>query len=162
MTGIMQHLMHFIRQGRTSHKALIVAAAIALLSALLGASIFAHSDSKREECSLCGMWIDMYMKTRHVVTLDDGTSETFCSIACASKYIKSKGISVAGVMAADFNSRDLIDAYSAFYLSGSDVPGVMAYTSRLAFSTSEAAEAFQKTHGGRIIDFKEALRELDE
>jgi nitrous oxide reductase accessory protein NosL len=41
------------------------------------------------------------------------------------------------------------------------VPGVMNYTSRIAFSTLEKAEDFQKKHGGSIISFKQALEEIE-
>ncbi len=117
--------------------------------------------SEREDCSLCGMWIDLYMKTRHVVTLEDGTVESFCSLACTAKYMKEHKGEVKRVQAADFETTDLIEAEKAFYLEGSDIPGVMSYTSRLAFSTREQAERYQKEHGGRIISFQNALESIE-
>lgn len=160
MIANMQHLSHHRAAGWMGSRRLTYGMALMLCALLLATA--AHADSKREECGVCGMWIDLYMKTRHVVTLDDRTQESFCSIACASKYIRQMGTRVAGVMATDFNTKELMDAYSAFYLSGSDVPGVMTYTSRIAFSTRQAAEAFQGEHGGSIITFEQALVELDE
>lgn len=119
------------------------------------------SASEREDCSLCGMWIDLYMKTRHVVTLEDGTSESFCSIACAAKYIKQHKGGVKMIQAADFDTTELISAENAFYLEGSDIPGVMSYTSRIAFSRLTQAEGFQARHGGRIVSFRDALESIE-
>lgn len=153
----MQHLMPHALDAQLRSRLLECALALALLFASV-----LHADAQREECSVCGMWIDLYMKTRHVITLEDGSSESFCSIACASKYIKGHEGNISRVMAADFNTRELVNAEEAFYLSGSDVPGVMTYTSRIAFSTQKAADAFQKKHGGSIITFDQALRELEE
>ena len=119
-------------------------------------------EKEREDCHVCGMWIDLYMKTRHVVTHRDGSERSFCSIACTSKYLGNHGGSVERIMAADYMSRELIEAKAAFYLSGSDVPGVMTYTSRIAFSNKDRAEEFQREHGGSIITFQQALDELNE
>jgi nitrous oxide reductase accessory protein NosL len=124
----------------------------------LPACLFGGED--REGCHVCGMWVDMYMKTRHLAEHKDGSRVSFCSISCASKYLEEHGGRVVKVMAADYLSRDLVDARAAFYLSGSDVFGVMTYTSRLAFSSRARAEEFQKKHGGNIIDFDRALDEL--
>lgn len=112
---------------------------------------------QREECEICGMWIDQYMSTRHVITLKDNTIKSFCSLACAAKYIREHKENVKDVKVADFLTQRLIDAEKAFYLEGSDVPGVMSYTSRIAFSTKDDAERFQSKHGGRIITFEKAM-----
>lgn len=117
--------------------------------------------SEREDCEVCGMWIDLYMKTRHVVSIKDGSDISFCSIACTAKYIKKNRSEIFRIMAADYLTGEMIDTENAFYLSGSDVPGVMSYTSRIAFSTLEKAENFQGKHGGRIISFSQALEELE-
>jgi nitrous oxide reductase accessory protein NosL len=116
---------------------------------------------EREDCDVCGMWIDLYMKTRYVISLKNDTDISFCSIACTAKYIRKHQGEVSQIMAADYLSEGLTDAEKAFYLSGSDVPGVMNYTSRIAFSTLEKAEDFQKKHGGSIISFKQALEEIE-
>ena len=52
----------------------------------------------------------------------------------------------------------LIDAQKAYYLEGSSVPGVMSYTSRIAFEKKSDAEKIRKKKGGRVIDFIQALR----
>lgn len=127
---------------------------ILLLISFLTVPVFA---AQREECELCGMWIDQYMSTRHVVTLKDNKTKSFCSIACTAKHLEEHKGKVKDIKVADFLTKKLIDANNAYYLEGSDVPGVMSYVSRIAFSARRDAEQFQKKHGGRIITFKQAL-----
>jgi len=115
------------------------------------------SEEAREDCNLCGMWIDQYMHTRHVLTTDDGTRVSFCSFTCAAKYIKRHGADVKQLQAADYPTAGLVPSEDAFYLVGSDVPPVMSYTSIIAFADIETAEGFQKLHGGRIMTLAEAL-----
>jgi nitrous oxide reductase accessory protein NosL len=143
---------------RKKQAALLIVLPVIVLAFVFGA--LAHKE-ERAECSLCGMWIDLYMKTRHVVTRTDGTAESFCSIACASKYMKTHKGQVKMVLAADFETKELIEADSAFYIEGSDIHGVMSYTSRLAFTTRDQAERFRKEHGGDIISFKKALESIE-
>lgn len=132
----------------------LFAAFLCICLFLLSMSVFCE---QRDECDICGMWIDQYMSTRHVITLKDNTTKSFCSLACAAKYLNENKENVKDVKVADFLTQKLIDAEKAFYLEGSDVPGVMSYTSRIAFSTKTDAEKFQSTHGGRIITFEQAI-----
>lgn len=103
------------------------------------------------------MWIDQYMSTRHVVVMGDGAEFVFCSLACTARHML-KGEHVKKILVADFLTCAPVDATKAHYLEGSDVPGVMSHTSRIAFSEKSSAEEFRKKHGGRIISFKKALR----
>jgi nitrous oxide reductase accessory protein NosL len=104
------------------------------------------------------MYLDEYASTVHVIVFMDGTRIETCSLACAAKiYVKEKA-RIKTILAADFLSEDLIDAEHAVYLEGSDIPGVMSYTSRIAFRTRAAAVVFKNKHGGKIVTFKAALR----
>jgi nitrous oxide reductase accessory protein NosL len=132
------------------------ASLIVLLLAALHSGM--SSAEERKECAVCGMYIDLYERTTHVVYLDDGSSKEACSLACAAKLINENEGRIKKVLAADFLTGELINARDAFYLEGSDVPGVMSYTSRIAFSSLSDAEAFKREHGGRILPFDEALK----
>ena len=109
----------------------------------------------REDCRVCGMWIDQYMHTRHVLADADGNRLTFCSYTCAAGYIRKHTVNAEQLQAADYATADLVGANKAFYLVGSDVPPVMSYTSIIAFAWIATAEDFQKQHGGRIMSFAE-------
>jgi copper chaperone NosL len=113
---------------------------------------------ERKECAVCGMYIDLYEKTAHVLYFDDGSSKTVCSLSCAAKLINENKGRIEKILVADFLTGKLVDAKGASYLEGSDVPGVMSYTSRIAFQSRTDAKAFQKKHGGSIISFDKALK----
>jgi nitrous oxide reductase accessory protein NosL len=113
---------------------------------------------ERRECVLCGMYLDQYESTVHVIVYNDGTREETCSLACAAKIYAKEKARIKTILAADFLTGEMIDAEHAVYLEGSDIPGVMSYTSRIAFRTKDDAETFQKKHGGKIVTFQAALQ----
>jgi len=115
------------------------------------------AEEAREDCRLCGMWIDQYMHTRHVLTQADGTKISFCSFTCAVKYMKMHEGEVKQLQVADYLSTELVDVENAFYLLGSDAPPVMRNTSIITFASKKTVESFQKLHGGKIMAFDEVL-----
>lgn len=111
-----------------------------------------NAQEVREDCRVCGMWIDQYMQTRHVLTTADGTNKIyFCSFTCAAKYIKKHGADIKQLQAADYLTADLVSAEKAIYLVGSEAPPVMSSTSIIAFAGKESADKFQKLHGGKTM-----------
>ncbi len=134
-------------------------ASLIVISLLAVGMCTAVSAAERQECVVCGMYLDLYEKTRLVIHLNDDNTKSTCSLACAAEIIdKNKG-RIKEVKVADFLTGELFDAYRAYFLEGSDVPGVMTYTSRIAFFSKAKALAFQKKHGGRIITFDQALKD---
>ena len=115
------------------------------------------AEETRADCSVCGMWIDQYMHTRHVLTEPDGTKISFCSFTCAARFMKTHEVDVKQLQVADYLTTELVGAKDGFYLVESDAPPVMSYTSIIAFATRESAEKFQKVHGGRIMTFDEVV-----
>jgi nitrous oxide reductase accessory protein NosL len=79
-------------------------------------------------------------------------------LACAARGINENRERVREIEVASFLTGEPIDARTAVYLEGSDVPGVMSHTSRIAFPTREEARTFRKKHGGKIVSFDEAVR----
>ncbi len=132
---------------------------VSVISWLLFNVIAVTAEPDRKECAVCGMWIDQYQRTRHVIALRSGETVYFCSAACAARYVKDNRQKVETIRTADFITEQLVEAEKAFYLQGSDVPGVMSYVSTIAFATRKDAEEFQRMHGGRIIAFTQALIE---
>lgn len=114
--------------------------------------------AERERCAVCGMYLDLYKRTRFVIYFDDNTSKSTCSLACAAKLIDKNRNKVKDIKAADFVTGELMDARKAFYVEGSNVPGVMSYVGRFAFSSRNKALFFKKKHGGRIVSFDEAVK----
>jgi copper chaperone NosL len=143
---------------RTTFLGMRTASCILLILFLLGASHVMPA-AEREGCSVCGMYLDLYARTLFVISLDDGSIRSACSLACAARIMNEDNAHVKDVKVANFLTGELIDARSAFFLEGSDVPGVMSSTSRVAFSSQKAARDFRKRHGGRIVTFDEAVRD---
>jgi nitrous oxide reductase accessory protein NosL len=113
----------------------------------------------RLECSICGMWIDQYERTHHVVIMNDGKIKHFCSFACTAKGIEGHEDGIKTIKTADFPTKRLIDANKAYYLEGSDIPAVMSHISRIAFASEDIARKNQEQYGGRIVTFRQALNE---
>lgn len=128
-----------------------------VISLMLLALSASGATNHRKECAICGMWIDQYEHTHHLVVLKDGKTEYFCSFACASKYIRDNRDLIRTIRVADFITKSLIDSNDAYYVEGSNIPGVMSSISLVAFATRDRAVAFQAEHGGEIITFNEAL-----
>ncbi len=113
----------------------------------------------RQECSVCGMWIDQYEHTRHLAITKDGKTIHFCNFACAAKGMGLHKDEIKTIKVADFITKSMTDANKAYYLEGSDIPGLTGYISRIAFASQTDAIGFQKRYGGRIVTLREALRE---
>nr|ADI87690.1 hypothetical protein LW2_0150 [uncultured Nitrospirae bacterium MY2-3C] len=133
---------------------MLISVTIICLS-LSGTTLYSH---ERAECVLCGMWIDQNEHTRHMIRFEDDSTVDFCSFACLAKYLKNNHKKITRIEAADFLTTRMINVYNAYYLEGSDVPGVMSNISRIAFLELSAIKKFQKKHGGRIVSFKRALK----
>lgn len=115
------------------------------------------AEEVREDCRLCGMWIDQYMHTRHVLTEADGSKVSFCSFTCAARYMKMHEVEIQQLKVADYLSTELVGVKDAFYLVESDAPPVMSNSSIIAFASKKTVESFQKLHGGKIMRFDEVL-----
>ena len=114
-----------------------------------------HGEHKNS-CVNCGMSLKMFYKTSHIATFADGSKKQYCSIACLSSDLKEHKATKIEVV--DAHTQKVIDAKKAYYVIDSDVKGTMSRRSKLAFATHQDAEAFMKEHGGKIIDFQQALK----
>ena len=135
----------------------IILVYLLLLAFPLNCASDVFADEAREDCRVCGMWIDQYMHTRHVLTTTEGIQICFCSYTCMAKYLKMNQIKVKLLQVADYLTTDLVDVEDAFYLVESDTPPVMSYISIIAFTNKESVDHFQELHGGKIMTFAEVL-----
>ena len=106
-------------------------------------------------CPECGMTLAMFYKTNHAAMVD-GKVKQYCSIHCLVEDMQ-KGSKPEDIQVVDANSLKFIDAKKAFYVVGSSKKGTMTAVSKYAFSNKADAEAFAKTNGGKVTDFKGAL-----
>ena len=117
-----------------------------------------QSGPQKMWCPVCGMNLKMFYKTSHGVVLKDGTKKQYCSIRCLAADWKNIADKVEKILVVDAKTEKLIDATKAHYVVGSKVHGTMSMTSKIAFKSMADAQAFQKTFGGKIVDFKTAFK----
>ena len=106
------------------------------------------------------------------MTLANGKTVQTCCPRCGLHYLNINHQTAKTLQATDYTSGQWIDATKALYVSGSDVShcGMVdvhrdAYgccaikdydrclPSLIAFVTLDAAQAFQKQHGGSLVTF---------
>ena len=114
-----------------------------------------HGEDKNT-CVTCGMSLKMFYKTSHIATFADGTKRQYCSIACLSSDMSKENIIAIDVV--DAQTQKVINAKTAHYVINSDVRGTMAKRSKLAFASQKDASSFIAEHGGKLINFEQALK----
>ncbi len=129
-----------------------VAVVIALLLSFTGTKAFAQDDiDAHRSCAFCGMDRKAFGYSRMLVRYDDGSEVGVCSLHCAVIELEAnKARRVTALLVADRNSRTLLEAEHAFWVTGGSKRGVMTEHPSWAFSTKDAAEAFIKEYGGTL------------
>lgn len=130
-------------------------------------------------CAICNRTMHMGAPFRLEV---GGHTEYVCCPRCGMHYLVQYPGSVKRAWATDLNSGELIPADSAYYDEGGKVEycthgmqpvqrGTEGFSMRgydrclptlVAFKTPQAAEAYQKQHGGRVLDYKQAVERVKE
>jgi len=119
-------------------------------------SFFTQAEEARW-CPLCGMNLKMYHQTSNRLTFSDRTQSQTCSIFCAAQIYEKRPTEIERWEVVDYETKTFVDVKRAHWLIGSDIPGVMTAVSKIAFSSSEDAQKYQKRHGGTIGTFDDAL-----
>lgn len=135
--------------GRSSYSAVMALFLTAALSSA-GLQAFAQDDIEaHRSCAFCGMDRKAFGYSRMLVRYDDGSEVGVCSLHCAVIELEtSKARRVTALLVADRDSRVLLEAEQAFWVTGGSKRGVMTEHPSWAFSTKAAAEAFIKLFGG--------------
>jgi len=108
-------------------------------------------------CSVCGMTLPMFYRTNHAAD-HNGMHDQYCSITCAIEDKVINGRKLTNYRVVDNTTLKLIPSKDAFFVVGSKKPGTMSNISKYAFGTKEAALAFQKENGGKIMGFDELVK----
>jgi copper chaperone NosL len=126
---------------------------ISITPAFAGDDIAAHP-----ACPYCGMDRQKFAHSRIYIEFDDGSTLGTCSLHCAAVdlavHIDKAPVKIT---VGDYDSKQLIDAETAFWVIGGDKMGVMTARAKWAFATKEAAEAYIQAHGGTMAGFEEAI-----
>lgn len=105
---------------------------IILTAYLLLASVTAVA-ADTGKCTFCGMELDA--RSRMQIVYTNGTKVDFCSINCTANYMKEHSdAKIESLKAADYVTKELIDARAAFWVVGGAKEGVMSSVAKWAFA----------------------------
>jgi len=123
-------------------------------------AILVQSGKNKSSCVICGMNLPKFYKTNYMAT-NEGKAVQYCSIHCLADHL-SQGAELKNPKVVDVTSLKFIPVLDAYYVVGSNVRGTMSHVSKYAFASLDDAKAFQKEHGGKIMDFSGALKTAKE
>src|ERR1041384_1489952 len=122
----------------------------------------------RKVCAVCNRDECTGMAFR--ITLENGRAVETCCARCGMHYLESNKQQAKAIQATDFTTGNWIDATKAVFVSGSDVrpcastaahrdaQGCSMYVAYdrclprlVAFADQQAAQTFQKEHGGQLV-----------
>jgi copper chaperone NosL len=122
---------------------------ICLAILLLAAQVF-------ERCGQCGMDLSKFRRTQYEVRWTDGSVTKTCGVQCGlTQHILHRDKFKSSV-AKDYNSGNIFDAQTGYYVLGSKIVPDMA-PGFIAFQKRSDAEKFQKESGGQIMSYQESL-----
>jgi len=118
---------------------------------------------KYPTCPYCGMDRRYNHRARMLIHYGNDLPDPLCSIHCGAislainLSLDPKAIYV-GDNASETDPCPLVEVGKATFLVGSDLPGVMTWNSKVAYSSAVAATAAQKEHGGQLMNFQQTLK----
>lgn len=143
---------------------LILQLVISLLcSSALAASKSSSTPPVKDKCPVCGMFVAKYpdwtaaAKTKDGLTFYfDGPKDMFTHYFNPGRYTPGKQQGdIISLSVKEYYSLKMIDAKSAYFVSGSDVTGPMG-AELIPFASQQEAAAFMKDHKGkRMLRFND-------
>lgn len=146
-------------------KNLLVALLLILVlpAAVLAESGIAIKPTAKDKCPVCGMFVAKYPDFIAVISFNDGSYVAFDGPKDMFKYVlqmekyeparRNKHIRFASVT--EYYSMGPVDAFSSYYVVGSDVYGPMG-KELIPFDQEAKAQEFLKDHKGQsILRFRE-------
>lgn len=113
---------------------------------------------QHRSCAHCGMDREKFAYSRMLITYTDGATVGVCSLQCAVTEMKSnRGKAIKSVEVANLNSKKLVNAEKAIWVTGGSKRGVMTMVPKWAFARKSDALAFIKKNGGSLATYKEAV-----
>jgi nitrous oxide reductase accessory protein NosL len=117
------------------------------------------ADAKSSSCFYCGMYQSKFEHSWVIITHEDGSTASVCSIHCAAiDMALHTDKAIRKITVGDYNTKKQIDADTSYWVIGGDIMGVMTTRAKWAFETKDGADNFIKNHGGRIANFREVIK----
>ncbi len=138
--------------------------AVVLVSFFLiitGAYAFAqhHAAGDHKACGYCGMDREKFAHSAMMIEFEDGTMAGSCSLHCAAIDL-ALNIDKAPkkILVGDYLTKKPIDASTACWTIGGDLPGVMTKRAKWAFENKTECEKYATEHGAKVADFDESVK----
>jgi len=113
---------------------------------------------KGKGCHYCGMNLEKFAHSAMDISYDDGSMMQVCSIHCAAIDLANNiDKTPVKIEVGDFNTKEKIDAETAYWVIDDKNPGVMTSRAKWAFSDESKAKAFMTESGGSLVTFEDAM-----
>jgi nitrous oxide reductase accessory protein NosL len=114
--------------------------------------------TERDKCPVCGMFVYKYPDFVAEILFQDGTYAMFDGVKDMLKYYfhmekynpSKKKADIGALYVTDYYSLNLIDAFKACYVVGSDIYGPMG-KELIPFEKEEDAREFMVDHSGKAL-----------
>ena len=123
-------------------------------------AILVQEGKDRKYCVRCGMKLSRYYKTSHKAKIGDKNYQ-YCSFHCLEDHL-GEGVRLKNPEVVDVASLKFISVMDAYYVVGSSKKATMSRVSKYAFKSLADAKEFQKLYGGKIMNFNEARKVVQE
>ena len=141
-------------------------AGAALLPDVLAADGLIPAITREMRCAVCGMHPAAYPKWMAQVVFKDKSSAVFDSPAELFRYLQDlpryakgkKEADIGTLYVTDYAKSGWLDAKRAWFVAGSKATGPMGGPDLPALGSKEAAAAFAKANGGRVLGFGEVTK----
>jgi copper chaperone NosL len=151
-------------------------ALLALLAALMlgqpllssAADLAPQYVQRSTRCPVCGMYPYRTPQWTAQIVFNDQSASSFDSPVDLFRFLgnmvlfdkQHKPADIGAIYVADYNTKGWTDAKKAFFVLGSSARGPMNDPNLPAFATRDAADAFVKAQGGKVLAFGEVTREV--
>ena len=113
--------------------------------------------TKDEKCPICGMFVYKYPRWVSQIHYAD-KHYSFDGMKDLMKYYFENKEKISKILTRDYYSQKTIDAYSAYYVLGSDIYGPMG-NELIAFKSEREAKTFYIDHRAKeVISFSEITK----
>lgn len=110
-------------------------------------------------CSYCGMDRAKFAQSAMMILYEDGTRTPTCSLHCTAVDLSINiDKTPKMIQTDDYNTKKVIDAETACWTLGGDIPGVMTKRAKWAFENKADCDKFAQEHGASVVTFEDAIK----
>lgn len=141
---------------------------VAMPTAAAAADLSPQYVQRSARCPVCGMYPYRTPNWTGQIVFNDQTASSFDSPVDMFRFLNNMPLfdkqhkpgDIGAIYVADYGTKAWADARKAFFVHGSTARGPMNDPNLPAFATREAADAFAKANGGKVLAFGEVTREI--